>query len=80
MSERIRDEIVLKLDHVTTRFGGLTDVGDVTFGIMIVRPKGLMGGKELPVGRFFNWIKSLFVKKDGKLPPADNGGKEASAQ
>ena len=48
--------------------------------IMIVRPKGLMGGKELPVGRFFNWVKSLFVKKDNKLPPADNGGKEATAQ
>ena len=48
--------------------------------IMIVRPKGLMGGKELPVGRFFNWVKDLFVKKDSKLPPADDGGKEASAQ
>ena len=48
--------------------------------IMIVRPKGLMGGKELPVGRFFNWVKDLFVKKDSKLPPADDGGKEAQAQ
>ena len=48
--------------------------------IMIVRPKGLMGGKELPVGRFFNWVKGLFVKKDSKLPPADDGGKEAGAQ
>ena len=48
--------------------------------IMIVRPKGLMGGKELPVGRFFNWVKNLFVKKDNKLPPADDGGKEAAAQ
>lgn len=48
--------------------------------IMIVRPKGLMGGKELPVGRFFNWVKDLFVKKDNKLPPADDGGKEAAAQ
>ena len=48
--------------------------------IMIVRPKGLMGGKELPVGRFFNWVKNLFVKKDSKLPPADDGGKEASVQ
>ena len=33
MSERIRDEVVLKLDHVTKRFGGLTAVGDVTFEI-----------------------------------------------
>lgn len=48
--------------------------------IMIVRPKGLMGGKELPVGRFFRWIGGLFSKKDSKLPPADDGGKEAAAQ
>ena len=48
--------------------------------IMIVRPKGLMGGKELPVGRFFRWIGNLFSKKDNKLPPADDGGKEAGAQ
>ena len=48
--------------------------------IMIVRPKGLMGGKELPVGRFFHWIGNLFSKKDNKLPPADDGGKEAVTQ
>ena len=48
--------------------------------IMIVRPKGLMGGKELPVGRFFRWIGNLFSKKDNKLPPADDGGKEAVTQ
>ena len=46
--------------------------------IMIVRPKGLMGGKELPVGRFFRAVGGLFSKKG--LPPADNGGKEASVQ
>ena len=48
--------------------------------IMIVRPKGLMGGKELPVGRFFRAVGNLFSKKDNKLPPADDGGKEAVTQ
>ena len=46
--------------------------------IMIVRPKGLMGGRELPVGRFLRWLGGLFSQKG--LPPTDNGGEEASAQ
>ena len=33
MNERIRDEIVLELSHVTKRFGGLTAVGDVSFKV-----------------------------------------------
>lgn len=47
--------------------------------IMIVRPKGLMGGKELPVGKIFRKIAGLFSKK--KDPPSDaaDPGKEVSA-
>ena len=47
--------------------------------IMIVRPKGLMGGKELPVGKILRKIGGLFIKK--KDPPSDaaDQGKEVSA-
>ena len=46
--------------------------------IMIVRPKGLMGGKELPVGMIFRKIVGLFSKK--KDPPdAADPGKGVSA-
>ena len=47
--------------------------------IMIVRPKGLMGGKELPVGKILRMIGGLFIKK--KDPPSDSAdpGKEVSA-
>ena len=49
--------------------------------IMIVRPKGLMGGKELPVGKIFRAIAGLFTGKKKNLPP-DGGataGEEAQA-
>lgn len=48
--------------------------------IMIVRPKGLMGGKELRVGYFIKWLVGKITGKGNKLPPADDGGKEAAAQ
>ena len=48
--------------------------------IMIVRPKGLMGGKELPVGRICRAVGRIFTKKKKDLPPPDGGsvGEEAS--
>ena len=46
--------------------------------IMIVRPKGLMGGRELPVGKILRMIGGLFTKK--KDPPdAADPGKGVSA-
>ena len=47
--------------------------------IMIVRPKGLMGGKELPVGRILRMIGGLFTKKKDPPPDAADPGKEVSA-
>ncbi|MBQ1602385.1 MAG: branched-chain amino acid ABC transporter permease [Oscillospiraceae bacterium] len=49
--------------------------------IMIVRPKGLMGGKELPVGKIFRAIAGLFTGKKKNLPPAGGAtpGEEAQA-
>ena len=41
--------------------------------IMIVRPKGLMGGKELPVGRICRAVGRVFTKKKKDLPPPDGG-------
>ena len=47
--------------------------------IMIVRPKGLMGGKELPVGKILRMIGGLFTKKKDPPPDAADPGKEVSA-
>ncbi|MBQ4425852.1 MAG: branched-chain amino acid ABC transporter permease [Lachnospiraceae bacterium] len=48
--------------------------------IMIVRPKGLMGGKELPVGKFFRWIGRLLTGKKNDPPPdSDPPGEEVPA-
>ena len=46
--------------------------------IMIVRPKGLMGGKELPVGKILRKIAGLFSKKKDPSDTVDPG-KEVSA-
>ncbi|MCR5826249.1 MAG: branched-chain amino acid ABC transporter permease [Oscillospiraceae bacterium] len=49
--------------------------------IMIVRPKGLMGGKELPVGKLFRALGRLLSGKKNGSPP-DGGaapGEEAQA-
>ena len=48
--------------------------------IMIVRPKGLMGGKEFPIGRICRAIGRIFTGKKKNLPPPDGGngsGEEA---
>ena len=45
--------------------------------IMIVRPKGLMGGKELPVGKILRKIAGLFSKKKDPSDTVDPG-KEVS--
>ena len=47
--------------------------------IMIVRPKGLMGGRELPVGKILRMIGGLFTKKKDPPPDAADPGKEVSA-
>ena len=41
--------------------------------IMIVRPKGLMGGKEFPIGRICRAIGRIFTGKKKDLPPPDGG-------
>lgn len=67
MSERIRDEIVLKLDHVTKRFGGLTAVGDVTFGIKKGEIYGLIGPNGAGKTTIFNLITGVYSLTEGEI-------------
>ena len=67
MSERIRDEVVLKLDHVTKRFGGLTAVGDVTFGIKKGEIYGLIGPNGAGKTTIFNLITGVYALTEGEV-------------
>lgn len=67
MSERIRDEIVLELDHVTKRFGGLTAVGNVTFGIKKGEIYGLIGPNGAGKTTIFNLITGVYALTEGEI-------------
>ena len=67
MSERIRDEVVLKLDHVTKRFGGLTAVGDVTFEIKKGEIYGLIGPNGAGKTTIFNRITGVYALTEGEI-------------
>lgn len=67
MSERIRDEVVLKLDHVTKRFGGLTAVGDVTFEIKKGEIYGLIGPNGAGKTTIFNLITGVYAITEGEI-------------
>ena len=67
MSERIRDEVVLKLDHVTKRFGGLTAVGDVTFAIKKGEIYGLIGPNGAGKTTIFNLITGVYALTEGEI-------------
>ena len=67
MSERIRDEVVLKLDHVTKRFGGLTAVGDVTFEIKKGEIYGLIGPNGAGKTTIFNLITGVYALTEGRV-------------
>ena len=67
MSERIRDEIVLKMDHVTKRFGGLTAVGDVSFHIKKGEIFGLIGPNGAGKTTIFNLITGVYSLTEGEI-------------
>ncbi|MDO4812536.1 MAG: ABC transporter ATP-binding protein [Eubacteriales bacterium] len=67
MSERIREEVVLKLDHVTKRFGGLTAVGDVTFEIKKGEIYGLIGPNGAGKTTIFNLITGVYALTEGEI-------------
>ena len=67
MTERIRDEVVLKMDHVTKRFGGLTAVGDVSFEIKRGEIYGLIGPNGAGKTTIFNLITGVYALTEGEI-------------
>ena len=58
---------MLKLDHVTKRFGGLTAVGDVTFGIKKGEIYGLIGPNGAGKTTIFNLITGVYALTEGEI-------------
>ena len=58
---------VLKLDHVTKRFGGLTAVGDVTFTIHEGEIFGLIGPNGAGKTTIFNLITAIYTITEGNI-------------
>ena len=67
MSERIRDEIVLELNNVTKRFGGLTAVGDVSFKIRKGEIYALIGPNGAGKTTIFNLITGVYALTEGEI-------------
>lgn len=67
MNERIRDEIVLELNHVTKRFGGLTAVGDVSFQIRKGEIYALIGPNGAGKTTIFNLITGVYALTEGEI-------------
>ena len=58
---------VLKLEHVTKQFGGLTAVGDVTFDIREGEIFGLIGPNGAGKTTIFNLINGVYALSAGKI-------------
>jgi len=67
MNERIRDEIVLELSHVTKRFGGLTAVGDVSFKVRKGEIFALIGPNGAGKTTIFNLITGVYALTEGEI-------------
>lgn len=67
MEERIRDEIILELSHVTKRFGGLTAVGDVSFKIHKGEIYALIGPNGAGKTTIFNLITGVYALTEGEI-------------
>ncbi len=67
MNERIRDDIVLELSHVTKRFGGLTAVGDVSFKIRKGEIYALIGPNGAGKTTIFNLITGVYALTEGEV-------------
>ncbi|MGN1334656.1 MAG: ABC transporter ATP-binding protein [Anaerovoracaceae bacterium] len=62
---------VLKLDHVTKRFGGLTAVGDVSFAIKEGEIFGLIGPNGAGKTTIFNLITAVYTLTEGTITFGD---------
>ncbi|MGF6376895.1 branched-chain amino acid transport system ATP-binding protein [Clostridiales Family XIII bacterium PM5-7] len=58
---------VLKLDHVTKRFGGLTAVGDVSFTIKEGEIFGLIGPNGAGKTTIFNLVTAVYTITEGEI-------------
>ena len=58
---------VLKLDHVTKRFGGLTAVGDVSFTIKEGEIFGLIGPNGAGKTTIFNLVTGVYTLSEGEI-------------
>lgn len=58
---------VLKLDHATKRFGGLTAVGDVTFTVKEGEIFGLIGPNGAGKTTIFNLITAVYTLTEGEI-------------
>ena len=62
---------VLRLDHVTKRFGGLTAVGDVSFSIKEGEIFGLIGPNGAGKTTIFNLITAVYTLTEGTITFGD---------
>ena len=62
---------VLKLEHVTKRFGGLTAVGDVSFTIKEGEIFGLIGPNGAGKTTIFNLITAVYTLTEGTITFGD---------
>ena len=62
---------VLRLDHVTKRFGGLTAVGDVSFTIKEGEIFGLIGPNGAGKTTIFNLITAVYTLTEGTITFGD---------
>ena len=58
---------VLRLNHVTKRFGGLTAVGDVTFTVKEGEIFGLIGPNGAGKTTIFNLITAVYTLSEGEI-------------
>jgi branched-chain amino acid transport system ATP-binding protein len=61
------DGVILRLDHVTKRFGGLTAVGDVSFDIQRKEIFSLIGPNGAGKTTLFNTVTGIYKPTEGTI-------------